>query len=272
MDPATGQIDLNDLREAMGPDVAAIYIENPCYLGNLETEAEAIGALAHGQGAIFIVGVDPLSLGVIKAPGSYGADIVCGTVQTLGIHMFAGGGLAGLLAMRDEERIKTECPWPILGLLETQQENQFTFGWANFDRTPYCLRNQSEDFIGTGQTIWAIIAGVYLALMGPQGMHEIGETILQRSHYAAKKLTAIPGITLPMNKATYFKEFVIKIDSSGKTISDVNNNLTNLGFNSGIDLSESYPQFGQAMLVATTECHKKADIDAFGQALDEALS
>ena len=272
IDPVTGQTDLNNLREAMGPDVAAVYIENPCYLGNLETEVETISALAHEQGAIFIVGVDPLSLGVIEAPGTYGADIVCGTIQTLGIHMFAGGGLAGLLAMRDEQRIKTECPWPILGLLETQQENEFTFGWANFDRTPYALRNESEDFIGTGQTIWAIIAGVYLALMGPQGMEEIGETILQRSHYAAKKLAAIPSITLPMNKATYFKEFIINIDGSGKKISTVNEMLTDLGFNSGIDLSESYPQFGQAMLVATTECHTKADIDAFAQALDQVLS
>jgi len=272
IDPTSSQIDMNNLRDAMGPDVAAIYIENPCYLGNLETQAEAIGALAHEQGAIFIVGVDPLSLGVVEAPGTYEADIVCGTVQTLGIHMFAGGGLAGLLAMRDEERIKTECPWPILGLLETQQKNEFIFGWANFNRTPYELRDESQDFIGTGQTIWAIIAGVYLALMGPKGMQEIGETILQRSHYAAKKIAAIPGITLPMENAAFFKEFVVNIDNTGKKISTVNAELNDLGFSSGIDLSESYPRFGQAMLVAVTECHNKEDIDAFALTLEKVVS
>jgi glycine dehydrogenase subunit 1 len=94
--------------------VAAVYFENPAYLGTIETGAAEIARLARAAGAETIVGVDPISLGVMTAPGDYGADIVTGPVQPLGVHMHCGGGAGGFIASRDEEpyvRSATTASW-----------------------------------------------------------------------------------------------------------------------------------------------------------------
>ncbi len=269
--PDTGQINPETLRSRLGADVAAVYLEVPSYLGHLETQVQEIAELAHQHGALFIVGVDPISLGVLAPPGDYGADIVCGSIQPLGIHMFCGGGLAGFLAMPDEERYKSQCPWPMLGLLETEREGEYTYGWINFDTTSYGLRDRSEDFIGTGQTIWAIVAGVYMALMGPQGMREIGETIMQRCRYAMDRLERINGIQAPCFEATHFKEFAVRFTDTGKSIPEINAALRRQGILGGIDLSADFPELGKAALYCITELHTKDDIDRLATALKGAL-
>ncbi len=100
-DPATGLLDIVRVREALSADTACIYFEMPGFLGTVETQAEEIAALAREAGALTVVGVDPISLGVLEAPSRYGADIVCGELQPLGIHMHYGGGLAGFVAAPD---------------------------------------------------------------------------------------------------------------------------------------------------------------------------
>jgi len=267
----TGQMDLAALDSQLDSNVAAVYLEIPSYLGILETQVHEIAERVHQQGALFIVGVDPLSLGVLAAPASYGADIVCGTIQSLGIHMFCGGGLAGFLAMPDEERFRSQCPWPMLGLLETEREGEFTFGWVNFDTTSYTLRDRSEDFIGTGQTIWAIIAGVYLALMGPEGMREIGETIMQRCHYAAKLLNEIEGVQAPYLQGSHFREFVIRFENTNKSVAEINTELKQQGIIGGIDLQNHFPQFGKAALYCVTEIHSQSDIEQLAGTLKQVL-
>jgi hypothetical protein len=101
-------LDLADLKAKLSPRTAAVYIENPGFLGVIEARGAEIGRLAHAAGADFIVGVDPISLGVLAAPADYGADIVVGTIQTLGAHMSAGGGAGGFIASRDVERYARE--------------------------------------------------------------------------------------------------------------------------------------------------------------------
>jgi glycine dehydrogenase subunit 1 len=258
---STGELDLARLEKVLDTDVAAVYIEVPNYLGSLDSQVSVIADLVHKQGALLVVGVDPISLGVIAPPSSYGADIVCGSIQPLGIHMFAGGGLAGFLAMPDDEAWKSQCPWPMLGLLTTEREGEVTFGWVNFDTTPYELRERSEDFIGTGQTIWAIVAGVYLALMGPGGMREIGETIMKRSRYAAGRLNEIEGVRAPVFEATHFKEFVVSFNESGRSVADINSELAAHGIWGGIDLAEHFPELGSAALYCVTEVHSQDDLD-----------
>lgn len=103
-DPTTGAIDLDDLRAAVNHQTAAVYFEVPSYLGVIEPQAAAIAAIARAAGAETIVGVDPISLGVLASPADYGADIVVGTIQPLGVHLHAGGGLGGFIASRDEPR------------------------------------------------------------------------------------------------------------------------------------------------------------------------
>ena len=109
-DPATGCTDLADLRAKISGETAAVVIESPGYLGLIETEAATIADIAHEAGAMLIVGVDPISLGVLATPADYGADLVVGDLQPLGIHMYAGGGNGGFIASRDEARFVAEYP------------------------------------------------------------------------------------------------------------------------------------------------------------------
>ena len=156
-----------------------------------------------------------------------------------------------------------------LGLLATEREGEATFGWVNFDTTPYELRERSEDFIGTGQTIWAVVAGVYLALMGPGGMQELGETIMQRSRYAAQRLDALDGVRAPLLQAPFFKEFVVSFDAAGKSVARINHALAANGIMGGIELGNSFPELGNAALFCVTEIHDKAEKSMSKRELDE---
>jgi glycine dehydrogenase subunit 1 len=153
-DPATGLMDLNALRRQLGPRTAAVFIENPSYLGFLETQAEEIGKMAHQAGAVFIVGVDPISLGVINPPVEYGGDIVCGDIQSLGIHMNYGGGQAGFIATRDEEKFVMEFPSRLFGVATTRVEGEYGFGDVAYERTSFAVREEGKEWVGTAAALW----------------------------------------------------------------------------------------------------------------------
>ena len=270
-DPLTGQVLLDDLRRALSTSTAAVYFENPGYLGQLEPAAAEICALARAAGAVSIVGVDPISLGIIASPGSYGADIAVGDLQPLGIHMSCGTGLSGFMAFRDDDHFIAECPFAIYTIVETDVPGQHAFGELLSGRTSYSRREKAPDWVGTQTGLWAICAGVYLATMGPQGMREVGETILRRAHYAARSLERIPGVTLPMGDA-FFKEFPVCYDDAGRTAGEVNRALLGHGVFGGRDLSGDYPWLGQSALYCITEVHSRADIDRLAAALRDVLS
>ena len=269
-DPRTGQMLLDDLRRSLSQATAAVYFENPGYLGHFEPAAAEICDLARASGAISIAGVDPISLGIIASPGSYGADIAVGDLQPLGIHMSCGTGLSGFMAFPDDDRFVAECPSAIYTILETDARGQHAFGELLSGRTSYGQREKAPDWVGTQTGLWAICAGVYLATMGPQGMHEVGETIVRRAHYAARALARIPGVTLPMGDA-FFKELPVCLDDTGKSVKDVNRALLERGVFGGRDLSGDYPWLGQSALYCFTEVHTRADIDRLVATLREAL-
>ena len=269
-DPLTGRLLLDDLRRALSPATAAVYFENPGYLGNLEPEAAAICDLARAAGAVSIAGVDPISLGIVASPGSYGADIAVGDLQPLGIHMSCGTGLSGFMAFRDEDRYVTECPFAIYTIVETDVPGEHTFGELLSGRTSYGQREKAPDWVGTQTGLWAICAGVYLATMGPQGMREVGETIIRRAHFAARELARIPGVTLPMGGAI-FKELPVCFDEAGKSVAEVNKRLLEHGIFGGRDLSDDFPWLGQSALYCFTEVHTRADIERLTTALQEVL-
>jgi glycine dehydrogenase subunit 1 len=250
-----------------------VYIEVPAYLGCLEPNVAEIADLAHEHGAMLVVGVDPISLGVLEAPANYGADIVCGDIQPLGVHMFLGGGLAGFIATPHEERFIRECPTLLVSILETEEPGEPAFGWWNFETTSYAYRGDSDDFAGTTQTIWAIVAATYLAVMGPEGLREVGEAILARSAYARERLGTIPGVEIaPFRDAAHFKEFVLRLEPAHRTMQDALVRLRERGIYGGIDLSTSFPSLGQTALVCVTEVHSIDDIDRYAAAFGEVLA
>ena len=269
-DPSTGLMDLNALRKQIGARTAAVFIENPSYLGFLETQAEEIGRIAHENGAIFVVGVDPISLGVINPPAEYGGDIVCGDIQSLGIHMNYGGGHAGFIASRDEERFVAEFPSRLFGVATTCVEGEYGFGDVAYERTSFAVREEGKEWVGTASALWGITAGVYLALMGPQGMVEIGRGIMQRVRYAIKKLNQVTGVKTHFLATPHFKEFVVNFDKTGKTVGQVHQALHEKGIFGGKDLSADFPSLGQSALYCVTEVHTQADIDRLVNAIQEA--
>lgn len=268
-DPATGLLDLGDLKRKLGHDVAAVYVENPGYLGGIETQVPAIAKLVHAAGALLVVGVDPLSLGVLAAPGEQGADIVVGDIQPLGIHMYAGGGQAGFIACRDEERFVAELPTTLISAAPAQGGG-LGFGSSTHERTSYDKRHAATDYYGTTQWLWGIAAAVYLGLLGPKGLAEVGLGVMQRARYAAERLAGVKGLQVPSLAGSFFKEFVVDVAGAGRTPAAVNEDLLDAGIVGGKDLTGEFPGLGQAMLVCVTEAHGKAEIDALVDAVKES--
>ncbi|MGZ6219558.1 MAG: aminomethyl-transferring glycine dehydrogenase subunit GcvPA [Syntrophales bacterium] len=269
-DPRTGLVDLDDLRKKISSKTAAVYIENPSYLGLIELQCEKISEITHDNGAVSVVGVDPLSLGVIAPPAEYGADIVVGTAQPLGIHMNCGGGVIGFIASRDEEKYVREYPTFLVSITETAEDGQYGFGLSTYERTSFALREKAKDWEGTSVGLWTITAAVYMALMGPNGFWEIGEAIIQKSHYAAKRLSELKGIKV-LFPANFFKEFVVNFDEAGKTVGDINKALLDYHIFGGKDISKEFPELENSALYCVTEVHSKEDIDKLTSVLREVL-
>ncbi len=267
-DPA-GRLDLDALGHTTGDDVAAIYYENPAYLGGLETGAREIAALAHGCGAQAIMGVDPSSLGVIAPPGALGADIAVGTIQPLGIHMAAGGGLGGFIASRDEVEYAREYPTLLNSIAETI-DGGMSFSLTLFHQSSYGSREEGKDWTGNSTYLWAIGASVYMALLGPEGFRELGNVILERTRQAAAALAALPGVEVA-ERDGIFKEVLVRFDETGRSVAEINAALRRRGIFGGLDLSTAFPKLGQSALYSVTEVHSPEDIDTLSRALREIL-
>jgi len=268
---SSGQLDRAALQKALSANTAAVYFENPSYLGTIEEHGEEIARLAHDHGALCVVGVDPISLGVLAPPADYGADIVCGDLQPLGMHMQFGGGHAGFIATRDEEEYVMQYPSRLFGIAPTAVPGEYGFGDVAYERTSFAVREEGNEWVGTAAALWGITAGVYLALMGPQGMAEIGKSIMARSRYAMLRIGKIPGVQAPHFQSTHFKEFVVSFDGTGRTVSAINQALLARGIFGGKDLSGEFPELGQSALYCVTEVHTQEDIDRLVQALQEVV-
>ncbi len=269
-DKASGLLDLEDLSSKVSSKTTAVLIENPSYLGVLESQAVEAGKIASENGAEFIVYADPISLGVIAPPAQYGATIACGDFHPLGMHMLAGGGQGGFIATGDDMKYISQFKDLMFGITETSERGEYGFGEVLFDRTSYGSREKGNEFTGTSTGIWAITAAVYLSLMGPKGMEQTGRTIMQMSQYAAKHLSKIRGVKLKF-QSPFFKEFVIKFEKPGKTVAKVNKALLKHKIIGGKDLSKEFPELGQSALYCVTETKTKDDIQKLVIALKEVM-
>lgn len=267
----SGMIDLADLRAKLSERTCAVYFENPGALGVIEAQAAEIAKLAHAKGAEVIVGVDPISLGVLAPPGEYGADICVGTIQTLGAHMSCGGGAGGFIASRDEERYAREYPTLNISIAPTSNPGEHGFALSLAHQSSYGMREEGKDWTGNSVYLTTIGCAAYMAAMGPQGFADVGNLILQRSHHAAKTLAAIKGLRIAF-PCGFFKEFVVNFDATGKTVAQVNEALRAKGIFGGRDLSGDFPALGQSALYAVTEVHTAEDIVRLAAALREIVA
>ena len=268
-DKASGLADLKDLEDKLSEKTAGVYMETPTYFGVMETQGKEIVSLSKEKRAIPIAGVDPISLGVLASPADDGFDIVCGDLQPIGMHMLCGGGQSGFIAFRDEESFASECPLAMYTIVETQEEGEFAYAEILAERTSYGTRDKGKDWVGTASGLWTIASAVYLSLMGPKGMAEVGETILQNSNYAKKKLNEIEGVKVLFGPS--FKEFLVNFNDKGTSVEEVNKALKEKGIFGGKDISKEYPELGQSSLYCITETHRKEDIDKLVEGIKEVL-
>jgi glycine dehydrogenase subunit 1 len=260
-------LDMDDFRSKLDESVAAVFLENPTFLGVIEPNGEKISDAAHSVGALSVVWADPSSLGVLKPPSRYGADIACGDIQPLGVRMYFGGGRGGYIASSDEERFVMEYPSRLFGIAPTSH-GEWGFGDVAWERTSFAKREAAKEFVGTAAALWGITAGVYLATMGPRGMVDLGTGIMLRSSYLSREMAKIQGVETATS-TPFFKEFPVTF--KGRRVEEINKALMERGIYGGHDLSSDYPSLGNAALYCVNETMTKSDMDALTSALSEIM-
>jgi glycine dehydrogenase subunit 1 len=250
-----GTVSLAQLEAAVTADTACVLIQHPNFFGCLE-DMTAIGKIAHAAGAMFAVSVDPISLGLLTRPGDYGADIVVAEGQSLGTPMQYGGPYLGIMACR--EKFVRRMPGRIAG--ETvDRRGKRCFVLTLQTREQHIRREKATSNICTNQGLFALRATVYLAAMGPQGMREVANLCLQKSHYAAERLQSKAGLRCRFDDKPTFKEFVVQAPRGA--VHEMIAEASESGYFAGVPLSTWYPEFDDCLLVTVTEKRTKAEID-----------
>ncbi len=263
----TGQLDLSQLRSELGKNVAGVYVENPSYLGFLETQVDEISSAVHKAGALFIVGVNPISLGLLRAPGDYGADLVIGEGQPLGNPIGFGGQSLGIFACREDPKLIRQLPGRLVGMTTTMDGRTRGFVLTLQAREQHIRRERATSSICTNEALCAVAAAIYLTSLGPRGLRELGEICAANASYAMEKLDEIEGLRAPIFDAPHFNEFTLSCEGSGKSIAELNAALLQRGIYGGKPISGEFPELGEAALLCTTELHTKADIDRLVEVL-----
>jgi glycine dehydrogenase subunit 1 len=272
-DQITGLLNLDELKQKCSDKTAAVYVENPSYLGFIETQVEEIAEITHNNNALFIVGVDPTSLGVLRPPGEYQADIVIGEGQPLGNHLNYGGPLLGVFACRDETRSIHQMPGRIIGLTTTLDGKKPGFCMALQTREQHIRRERATSNICTNEALCALTSAVYLTLLGPQGLKELGETIMTRTRYTMHLLSEIRGVKTPIFESPHFKEFTVNFDKTSKSVKSVHQALLKRHkINGGKTITLEFPELGETALYCVTEVHSKNEIDRLAEALKNVLT
>ncbi len=269
-DMTTGVIDQTDLTRKVSQHTAGVYMEYPSFLGFVDESCGEVAQLVHKNGALFVVGVEPISLGVLKPPGDFGADVVVGEGQPLGCHMNYGGPLIGIFACSGDALLR-QMPGRIIGKTTTLDGKQDAYCMALQTREQHIRREKATSNICTNEALLALAASVYLSLLGPDGMAHLCSAILGQSQYALDRLQRIRCIKTPVFDAFHFMEFTVNFDKSGKKVSEINDQLLKAGIQGGLDLSKYFPELGQTALYCFTELHTHDDIDMLGDTLQRIL-
>ncbi len=271
--PATGEMSLDNLRSQLSGATAAVYVENPTYLGFMESQCSEIAQLAHDAGALLIAHVSADSLGILSPPGEFGADIACAEGQALGLPLAFGGASLGLLACRGEERLIMALPTFLVGLTGTIVEGERAFSRQVLtERLMFSSREKAKSFTGTSSWLWAISAAVYLALLGPSGLHHLAEANMANAYYTMEVLSSIQGLRVPLFASPHFNEFTVNFDRTGRSVQQINRGLLDAGILGGKDLSGEFPGLGQTALYCVTEVHTRQDIERLAETLEDVIN
>jgi glycine dehydrogenase subunit 1 len=262
--PVRGQVTPEAVAGAVTEQTAAVIFQYPNFLGQLE-DVSAIVQAAHARGAIAIAVVDPISLGLLKRPIDYGADIVVAEGQSLGNHLSFGGPYLGIMVCREEYVRK--MPGRIVGET-TDRRGDRCWVLTLQTREQHIRREKATSNICTNQGLLALRASIYLAVMGPAGLRQAAELSTRKAHYAAERLAGVPGLS-PAFPGPFFKEFVVRVSKDPQRVLA---GVSRLGYHGGIPLSRWYPDLADCILIAVTEKRTKAEIDGLADAYNRVLA
>lgn len=259
-DPLTGEADLNDLRSKVDDDVSGIYIEVPNFLGVIDRQATDIKA--EFKDSALVVGVDPISLGILKAPADYGADIAIGEGQSLGSPMNFGGPLLGLFACRQEHVRK--MPGRVIGMTRDLSGKR-AFCMTLQTREQHIRREKATSNICTNEALMAVAAAVYLGIVGRDGLRSLAKLNMDRAKATMDALCRLSGYECPALRSPHFNEFAVRTPIKPEKLAKV---MLRKGIIGGLPLGKHVPEMGDCMLFAATELTTDDDIAKLVAALE----
>jgi len=261
-----GRTDLDSLEKLIDEKTAAVFVQSPNFFGTIE-EMEQFSKVIKSKGAFFVAVVNPISLGVLKAPGEYGADICVGEGQPLGIPVSFGGPYLGFFTC--SKQFVHKIPGRLVGrTVDTCGDLGYCLTLQA--REQHIRREKATSNICTNQSLMALRATIYLCMLGKKGMREVGELNLKLSHYAATQIAAIDGAQIMHlnDQAPFFNEFVVKLPVEAVALCE---ELAETGTFAGLPLSRFFPHLKNELLVCVTETKTKNEIDHFVWELGEAI-
>jgi len=259
-----GATDLAAAKKMVSGKTAALVIQSPNFYGCLEDLTEA-AEIAHAVDALLIAVTDPVNLGVLEPPGALGADIVVGEGQGLGVPMSFGGPNLGVFAAKQD--LVRRMPGRLVGAT-VDLEGRRGYVLTLQTREQHIRREKATSNICTNVALCALMATIYMATVGKQGLRRVGELSAAKAHYAAERLGRIPGVRLRFG-APYFKEFTLDLP---KPPARVVQRLLRDRILAGVPLRPFDRTLKNALLVAVTEKRTRDEIDAFADALGRAVA
>ncbi len=261
--PVHGQSDREEIAKYLDDRTAGIILQNPNFFGAIDDFSDIIES-AHKMGALAVISVYPISLGLLKTPGEMGADIATGEGQSLGLPLSFGGPYLGFMATR--KKYMRKMPGRIVG--ETADDaGRRGFVLTLQAREQHIRREKATSNICTNHGLCALAAQAYLALLGKQGLVELARLCVDRAEYARQRLDAIPGVEVKRSSPT-FNEFTLALPRDAR---EVVNQMIERGFAPGFPLGHYYPGLERYLLVAVTEKRTKEEIGMFAEALEAVL-
>ena len=254
-DELTGKLDKN---------TALLLVQYPDFFGRIYDYTNLIKK-AHEVGALVAVVVNPTALGLLKTPGDFGADIVVGEGQPLGIPLSFGGPYLGMFATRKD--LVRKLSGRLVGEAYDGQGRR-GFVLTLTAREQHIRREKATSNICTNEALMALAATIYLSLLGEKGLRQVAELCYHKAHYTARKISGISGYKVCSN-AAFFHEFVV---CCPRPVEEINTHLLDHGILGGYDLGQEYPSLKDHMLVAVTEMNTREDIDLFCEVLQEVAN
>ena len=258
-----GRSDLADLLKRLDGETAALVIQNPNFFGQCEP-VDGLADAVHRVGALLIVVTDPISLGLFRPPGAYGADVVVADGQALGIPPSFGGPYLGILASR-MEYVRRLSGHLVGETVDAGGRRGYVLTLAT--REQHIRRAKATSNICTNSAVCALAAAAYLATMGKQGLRDVAELCFHKSHYAAAEIGRLKGFAVNPQGRPFFKEFVVRLPRPPAEVNEILRERH--GIIGGYDLGRDYPHLADHMLFAVTEVNTRAAIDRLVGALRE---